>query len=140
MAACTDQATVADELKQLFKTLDVSQDGVVDFDELCLVLSNAGERMTGSELMEVFREVDMDADGQINYTEFLGARLIAPGADGFTIASHTIYALNIAMATLVSCRYDHGHSLIQIFQSFVGMRERFERSQPIRSNLTQLMR
>ena len=60
-----------DELFEAFKVFDRDGDSFISRDELRLVLSNLGEKLSDQEIDEMVHEADIDGDGQINYEEFL---------------------------------------------------------------------
>ena len=44
--------------------------GLINRQELAVVMNNMGERLTGEEIQTLIDEADLDGDGMINYEEF----------------------------------------------------------------------
>lgn len=60
-------------LRAAFDDVDVSGDGVIDLDELGVLLSTLGETLTGAELRSRARELDRDGSGTLDFDEFASA-------------------------------------------------------------------
>ncbi|KAG8789356.1 hypothetical protein FS842_009925 [Serendipita sp. 407] len=60
-----------EEIRQAFKVFDKNGDGYVTTEELALVMSNLGEKLSSHELSEMMREADDNGDGKIDYSEFV---------------------------------------------------------------------
>ena len=57
-------------LREAFNTVDVSNDGAIDMEELGLLLSTLGESLTGAELRARARDLDADGSGTLEFDEF----------------------------------------------------------------------
>ncbi|KAG8806496.1 hypothetical protein FRC18_006063 [Serendipita sp. 400] len=57
-----------EEIRQAFKVFDKNGDGYVTTEELALVMSNLGEKLSSHELSEMMREADDNGDGKIDYS------------------------------------------------------------------------
>ena len=60
-----------DEIHALFRVLDQDGSGTISADELMLVMTYDGEKITVKEVEELIREADSDGDGEINLEEFV---------------------------------------------------------------------
>ncbi|XP_074572204.1 calmodulin-5/6/7/8-like isoform X2 [Curcuma longa] len=60
-----------EELKAAFRVFDKDQNGFISAEELRIVMSSFGEKLTDQEIDDMIREADVDGDGQINYDEFV---------------------------------------------------------------------
>eukprot|EP00931_Biecheleriopsis_adriatica_P064142 TRINITY_DN38979_c0_g1_i1.p1 TRINITY_DN38979_c0_g1~~TRINITY_DN38979_c0_g1_i1.p1 ORF type:complete len:806 (-),score=182.46 TRINITY_DN38979_c0_g1_i1:305-2722(-) len=58
-------------LKERFCQGDVDGNGMVDFEELSVLLRKGNSRITDEEIQLLFSSVDNDGSGQINFDEFL---------------------------------------------------------------------
>ncbi|PWA87254.1 Calcium-binding EF-hand [Artemisia annua] len=66
------QQTKEQQLEQVFKKLDVNNDGKISFSELGSVMGSlAGNQPTDDELKKMIMEVDKDGDGFIDLEEFI---------------------------------------------------------------------
>jgi Ca2+-binding EF-hand superfamily protein len=74
MARHLDDAT-AEDLRDMFTTIDVNGDGTLTFDEMRLGLQKAGMTDLVEDMLETMRIVDTDGSGVIDYSEFLAATL-----------------------------------------------------------------
>eukprot|EP00879_Flechtneria_rotunda_P004918 GHRR01005192.1.p1 GENE.GHRR01005192.1~~GHRR01005192.1.p1 ORF type:complete len:149 (+),score=35.55 GHRR01005192.1:82-528(+) len=59
------------DIRNAWKVFDKDQRGVIEAKELRHVLSNIGEKLSGSELDDMIKEADPDNDGLIQYEEFV---------------------------------------------------------------------
>ena len=57
-------------LRSAFDMVDVSGDGVIDAQELGVLLQTLGEELTGAELRDRARQIDGDGSGEIEFEEF----------------------------------------------------------------------
>jgi calmodulin len=60
-----------DEIQALFRVLDQDGNGTISADELTLVMTYDGEKITDKEVEELIKEADSDGDGEINLEEFV---------------------------------------------------------------------
>jgi hypothetical protein len=60
----------ADSLLNAFNLFDRDGNGVIDIQELHLMMNTLGERMTPEEILALLNEADADGDGVINFEEF----------------------------------------------------------------------
>jgi len=58
------------EMREAFAVFDRDGNGFITAEELRIVMTNLGEKLSESEVAEMIREADLDGDGQINYDEF----------------------------------------------------------------------
>ena len=56
-----------EEMKEAFKVFDRDNNGFISAQELRLVMSNLGEKLTDEEVEEMIKEADMNGDGQVDY-------------------------------------------------------------------------
>eukprot|EP01135_Chromosphaera_perkinsii_P007820 Nk52_evm12s1020 gene=Nk52_evmTU12s1020 len=54
-----------------FRTFDLNQDGLIDFEELCILLDQSGDQTAQEERQNLFNEVDIDKSGGVDFDEFL---------------------------------------------------------------------
>ena len=54
-----------------FKTLDLDQDGVINYEELKIMLNSYGIYTTENDMINLFNRFDKDKDGKIKYQEFV---------------------------------------------------------------------
>ncbi|KZT25876.1 EF-hand [Neolentinus lepideus HHB14362 ss-1] len=59
-----------EQIKAAFKVFDKDGNGQITAEELSLVMSNVGERVTDDQVHKMIQVVDDDGDGMINYSEF----------------------------------------------------------------------
>lgn len=59
------------EVKEAFAVFDKNNDGKISADELRVVMSKLGEKLSEEEIDEMIREADLDGDGFIDYEEFV---------------------------------------------------------------------
>lgn len=64
-------STRAHTAPSLPKVFDKDQRGFIEAKELHHVLTNIGEKLSGSEMEDMIREADPDNDGKIQYEEFV---------------------------------------------------------------------
>ena len=50
-----------------FKTLDLDQDGVINYEELKIMLNSYGIYTTENDMINLFERFDKDKDGKIKY-------------------------------------------------------------------------
>jgi len=62
---------VVKDLKTTFLILDVNEDGVIDFKELCQVLDSAGHESQERDRLLAFADLDKDNSGVLDFKEFL---------------------------------------------------------------------
>ncbi len=60
----------SDSLLNAFNLFDRDGNGVIDIQELHLMMNTLGESMTAEEILELLSEADADGDGVINFEEF----------------------------------------------------------------------
>ena len=60
-----------DEILEAFKIFDKDGNGKLSADELKLVLTSLGEKLSPQECDEIIRLADQDGDGQVAYREFV---------------------------------------------------------------------
>lgn len=60
-------------MKQLFKELDTSGNGLLDRNELKCLLKKTGKNFTEAEVDEILKDADKNGDNQISYEEFINA-------------------------------------------------------------------
>lgn len=70
MALKVDSENAEDEIREAFGVFDGDGNGFINRQELALVMSNLGEKLTSDEIQGMIDEADVDGDGQINYEEF----------------------------------------------------------------------
>ena len=58
------------DVKQLFNTYDVEGDGVMDVEELAILVKNLGLSMSPAQLQECIAKFDVNRDGQLSFEEF----------------------------------------------------------------------
>eukprot|EP00828_Plagiopyla_frontata_P020355 TRINITY_DN26020_c0_g1_i1.p2 TRINITY_DN26020_c0_g1~~TRINITY_DN26020_c0_g1_i1.p2 ORF type:complete len:122 (+),score=14.95 TRINITY_DN26020_c0_g1_i1:103-468(+) len=58
-------------LYEAFKSLDLDQDGVINYEELKIMLTNYGIYTTENDMLNLFGRFDKDKDGKIKYQEFV---------------------------------------------------------------------
>lgn len=63
--------TQIEELKEVFKKIDMNGDGKISSTELGLILGRLGHSATEDELQKMIKEADTDGDGFINLEEFI---------------------------------------------------------------------
>ncbi|CAG5122912.1 unnamed protein product, partial [Candidula unifasciata] len=71
MARQKKYSSKEEELRDVFKFVDIDGSGSISADELQQMMVNLGERVTKEEVMDMMREIDMDGDGQIDVDEFV---------------------------------------------------------------------
>ncbi|TRY53989.1 hypothetical protein DNTS_015547 [Danionella cerebrum] len=59
-----------DQLLRIFKKFDLNGDGHLSHDELSVILTSSGEKMSAEEIDEIFSIADVNKDGKLDYTEF----------------------------------------------------------------------
>merc|ERR1711953_929172 len=70
MALKSDADNAEDEIREAFQVFDGDGNGFINRQELTMVMSNLGEKLTSEEIQGMIDEADVDGDGQINYEEF----------------------------------------------------------------------
>jgi len=60
-------------LKQAFKIFDRSEVNSFTINEIRMVMTNLGEKMSEEDLRELFQDIDQDKDGKISFNEFVTA-------------------------------------------------------------------
>lgn len=58
-------------LKRVFRTLDLSDDGFIDVDEIFAASQKLGGNLTREEIVDVVWEVDDDRDGRLSMSDYL---------------------------------------------------------------------
>ena len=66
----TDQEL--EDMRLQFKTFDMNQDNLIDYDELMQVLNDLGDTSDEEMRENYFAEVDEDGSGAIDFEEFIG--------------------------------------------------------------------
>ncbi|EGD76509.1 hypothetical protein PTSG_07626 [Salpingoeca rosetta] len=59
------------DLKDQFHSFDVNQDGMIDFEEMVIVLDSLGDETSREQRKQCFAAVDTDHSGFIDFEEFL---------------------------------------------------------------------
>ena len=59
------------ELISAFNAFDKDNTGEISVDQLGLVMSNLGDKLTNDEIQEMLREADLDGNGSIDREEFV---------------------------------------------------------------------
>lgn len=59
------------DIRAQFQSLDLNQDGLVDFHELCIVLDELGDRSPVRVRKKYFGEIDIDGSGAVDFEEFV---------------------------------------------------------------------
>lgn len=67
-----------DEIRQAFKVFDKDGNGYITSDELGIVMTSLGERLSANELKQMMTEADTNGDGKIDYAEFVKVHLSLP--------------------------------------------------------------
>ncbi|KAK3727872.1 hypothetical protein QZH41_010599, partial [Actinostola sp. cb2023] len=65
-----EKPTSKETLLRAFKKIDVNGDGYITFDELSMLLTMRGERMTKAEVQTILNDADYNRDGKLDYNEF----------------------------------------------------------------------
>ncbi|XP_043662203.1 calmodulin [Drosophila teissieri] len=60
-------------LKQAFKIFDRNEVNSFTINEIRMVMTNLGEKMSEDDLRELFQDIDQDKDGKISFNEFVAA-------------------------------------------------------------------
>ncbi|EDV59605.1 calmodulin-1 [Drosophila erecta] len=60
-------------LKQAFKIFDRNEVNSFTINEIRMVMTNLGEKMSEDDLRELFQDIDLDKDGKISFNEFVAA-------------------------------------------------------------------
>ena len=60
-----------EEVINAFRVFDKEGNGLIQTDELKLIMMTIGDKMTADEADEMIHEADIDGDGTINYEEFV---------------------------------------------------------------------
>ncbi|XP_053388872.1 uncharacterized protein LOC123524074 [Mercenaria mercenaria] len=68
---CHDHPDPQRELREAFNVFDKDGDGFISAEELRVVMTNLGEKLTKKEVDEMLREADINGDGKIDYDEFV---------------------------------------------------------------------
>jgi Ca2+-binding EF-hand superfamily protein len=55
----------------VFRTIDINEDGLIDFYELCSVLDEIGDDTTEQQRRKYFLNIDLDHSEGIDFEEFL---------------------------------------------------------------------
>lgn len=59
-----------DELREVFKTIDVGGDGTIDVDELGQALEICGQKLPAYEIRDLIKSCDVNNDGKLSMNEF----------------------------------------------------------------------
>lgn len=59
------------DLRDQFNSFDLNKDGMIDLEELCVVLDRLGDGSTPEERQQHFDTVDTDDSGAVDFEEFL---------------------------------------------------------------------
>ncbi|CAL9226606.1 unnamed protein product [Arabidopsis halleri] len=62
-------------LKEMFKSLDTDNNGIVTLEELRTGLPKLGSKISEAEIRQLMEAADMDGDGSIDYLEFISATM-----------------------------------------------------------------
>ena len=60
-----------EEIYEAFKVFDTDKDGEISANELMVVLTSLGEKLTPQECQEIIQLADEDKDGVIGFREFV---------------------------------------------------------------------
>ncbi|EDW46848.1 calmodulin-1 [Drosophila sechellia] len=60
-------------LKQAFKIFDRNEVNSFTINEIRMVMTNLGEKMSEEDLRELFQDIDQDKDGKISFNDFVTA-------------------------------------------------------------------
>jgi calmodulin len=71
----TDEVDFEKELIDAFRVFDREGSGVISTQELRLIMTSLGEKLTEDEIDAMIYEADIDGDGYINYHDFVKAKL-----------------------------------------------------------------
>ncbi|KAK2958048.1 hypothetical protein BLNAU_6974 [Blattamonas nauphoetae] len=63
-----------DAILKIFKKFDIKNDGVIDFDEVKIVMKSVGLYPSNQKIRDIIKRVDLDKDGVINFKEFASMR------------------------------------------------------------------
>jgi Ca2+-binding EF-hand superfamily protein len=61
-------------LRDQFMSFDLNEDGLIDHDELSMVLDQLGDKTGVEEREDYFRRVDYDGSNGVDFEEFLAVR------------------------------------------------------------------
>jgi len=64
------QPLTAISTKDLFNEIDADGNGVLDIEELEMLMERIGSPLLGQDLEDCFAEMDADGDGNVNYSDF----------------------------------------------------------------------
>ena len=70
MARQIRETTQEEELRARFQMFDRDGNGLIDRDELKLVMQELGEKLSEEDIDEMIEEADTNNDGFIDYEEF----------------------------------------------------------------------
>ncbi|XP_074643567.1 uncharacterized protein LOC141900532 [Tubulanus polymorphus] len=59
------------DMKSQFLLFDLNKDGLIDFDELCTVMNELGDKSSTEERQKYFSKVDTGAKGKVDVEQFL---------------------------------------------------------------------
>ncbi|XP_078439361.1 calcium-dependent protein kinase 1-like [Wolffia australiana] len=62
-------------LKEMFKSMDTDNNGIITYEELKGGLRNHGTKLSESELQQLMEAADVDGNGTIDYMEFISATM-----------------------------------------------------------------
>ena len=68
MMAKKHQTDPEQELREAFRVFDKNGDGFISADELRIVMTSLGERLTDAEVDDMLKEADTNNDGKIDYS------------------------------------------------------------------------
>lgn len=61
-------------IRKIFSKFDVKNDGVIDFDEVKIIMKSVQLYPSNQKIRDIIAKVDLDKDGVINFKEFLAMR------------------------------------------------------------------
>ena len=68
MMAKKHQVDPEQELREAFRVFDKNGDGFISAEELRIVMTSLGERLTDKEVDDMLKEADSNNDGKIDYS------------------------------------------------------------------------
>ncbi|KRX08279.1 hypothetical protein PPERSA_01740 [Pseudocohnilembus persalinus] len=76
-----------DEIKEVFKILDINKSNHITADNLSYFLEYLGEKATDEEIEEMIKMCDLDGNGEVSYDEFYklaSGQSLAPIGQAYT--------------------------------------------------------
>ena len=92
MMAKKHQIDPEQELREAFRVFDKNGDGFISAEELRIVMTSLGERLTDKEVDDMLKEADSNNDGKIDYSgqlNILMSRLVGKPTMWFPNRSDT---------------------------------------------------